>query len=83
MLVPPICMIFIIIWAAIWLYLMAHVYATGDIKAKPNSDALAASKIAMRVSLQPVHHKLAKRISDAQAASEMVWLSTLQPVHRK
>ena len=44
MLVPPVCMILIIIWAVLWLYLMAHVYAMGTIKAKPNDDATSKDK---------------------------------------
>lgn len=44
MLVPPIGMIFVILWAGVWVYLMAHVYATGTIKAKPNDDATSKDK---------------------------------------
>lgn len=37
MLVPPVCMIFIIVWAVVWLYLMAHVYARGTVASKKNT----------------------------------------------
>jgi hypothetical protein len=37
-------MVFVIIWAVTWLYLMAHVYATGTMSAKPNDDATSKDK---------------------------------------
>ena len=44
MLVPPVCMILIIIWALVWLYLMAHVYARGTIRSKVNTSTTSKDK---------------------------------------
>ena len=45
MLVPPVCMIFVIVWALVWLVLMAHVYSRGTIQAKENTDPDSKDKL--------------------------------------
>jgi len=38
-------MVFIIVWAVVWLFLMAHVYARGTVQAKENTDPDSKDKL--------------------------------------